>query len=163
MGNQAATINHSFGRLPATFFRNSSLYNGMQVQLTKAMSHGFQATAGFTWQKSIDTASGAVISDSVITAISTLNWFDPKLTRAVSDFNDAKVFTLNYLWDIPTPKSWSGLVRSAVGGWELGGIFLGFLRPAVYPSTCWRCTRLEQHRCVRLSQPRLGTWVRQPG
>jgi hypothetical protein len=123
MGNQAATINHSFGRLPATFFRNSSLYNGMQVQLTKAMSHGFQATAGFTWQKSIDTASGAVISDSVITAISTLNWFDPKLTRAVSDFNDAKVFTLNYLWDIPTPKSWSGLVRSAVGGWELGGIF----------------------------------------
>jgi hypothetical protein len=122
-GNRAATINHKFGRLPATFFRNSSLYNGMQVQLTKAMSHGFQATAGFTWQKSIDTASGAVISDSVITAISTLNWFDPKLTRAVSDFNDAKVFTLNYLWDIPTPKSWSGLVRSAVGGWELGGIF----------------------------------------
>ena len=122
-GKRAATINHKFGRLPATFFRNSSLYNGMQVQLTKAMSHGFQATAGFTWQKSIDTASGAVISDSVITAISTLNWFDPKLTRAVSDFNDAKVFTLNYLWDIPTPKSWSGLVRSAVGGWELGGIF----------------------------------------
>jgi hypothetical protein len=116
-------INKSFGRLPATFFRNSSLYNGMQVQVTKAMSHGFQATAGFTWQKSIDTASGAVISDSVITAISTLNWFDPKLTRAVSDFNDAKVFTLNYLWDIPTPKSWSGLLRSAVGGWELGGIF----------------------------------------
>jgi len=117
------TINKSFGRLPATFFRNSSLYNGMQVQLTKAMSHGFQATAGFTWQKSIDTASGAVISDSVITAISTLNWFDPKLTRAVSDFNDAKVFTLNYLWDIPTPKSWSGIARSAIGGWELGGIF----------------------------------------
>jgi Carboxypeptidase regulatory-like domain/TonB dependent receptor/TonB-dependent Receptor Plug Domain len=122
-GNRNPTINHSFGRLPATFFRNSSLYNGMQVQLTKAMSHGFQATAGFTWQKSIDTASGAVISDSVITAISTLNWFDPKLTRAVSDFNDAKVFTLNYLWDIPTPKSWSGIARSAVGGWELGGIF----------------------------------------
>ena len=117
------TINQSFGRLPATFFRNSSLYNGMQVQLTKVMSHGFQATAGFTWQKSIDTASGAVISDSVITAISTLNWFDPKLTRAVSDFNNSKVFTLNYLWDIPTPKSWSGFTRSAAGGWELGGIF----------------------------------------
>ena len=117
------TINQSFGRLPSTFFRNSSLYNGMQVQLSKVMSHGFQATAGFTWQKSIDTASGAVISDSVITAISTNNWFDPKLTRAVSDFNAAKVFTLNYLWDIPTPKSWSGFTRSAAGGWELGGIF----------------------------------------
>ncbi len=116
-------INQSWGRLPATFFRNSSLYNGLQLQLNKQMSHGFQVSAGFTWQKSIDTASGAVISDSVITAISTQQWIDPKLTRAVSDFNTARVFTLNYLWDIPTPKSWSGFARSAVGGWELGGIF----------------------------------------
>ncbi len=118
-----AKINQSWGRLPSTFFRNSSLYNGLQVQINKRMSHGFQVSGGFTWQKSIDTASGAVISDSVVTAISTLNWFDPKLTRAVSDFNSARVFTLNYLWDIPTPKAWSGFTRSALGGWELGGIF----------------------------------------
>lgn len=117
------TINKSWGRLPATFFRNSSVYNGLQTQVTKQMSHGFQATAGFTWQKSIDVGSGAVISDSVITGISTLNWFDPKLSRAVSDFNDAKVFTLNYLWDVPTPKAQNGFIRSATGGWELGGIF----------------------------------------
>ena len=116
-------INRSWGRLPATFFRSSSVYNGLQAQLTKRMSHGFQASAGFTWQKSIDTASGAVISDSVVTAISTQNWFDPKLTRGVSDFNDEKVFTLNYLWDVPTPKSWSGFAQTAGGGWELGGIF----------------------------------------
>ena len=116
-------INKSWGRLPASFFRNSSLYNGLQVQVNKTMSHGFQVSGGFTWQKSIDTASGAVVSDSVITAISTQQWFDPKQTRAVSDFNTAKVFTLNYLWDIPTPKSWNGFARSAAGGWELGGIF----------------------------------------
>src|SRR5437879_1594734 len=87
------------------------------------MSHGFQVQGSFTWQKSIDTASGAVISDSVITAISTLNWFDPKLTRAVSDFNDPKVLSINYLWNIPTPKSWSGFAGTVAGGWQLGGIF----------------------------------------
>jgi hypothetical protein len=117
------TLNQSFGRLPATFFRNSSVYHGLELQLTKTMSHGFQATASFTWQKSIDTASGAVISDSVVTAISTLNWTDPKLTRAVSDFNNDKVFSLNYLWNIPTPKSWSGFANKVAGGWQLGGIF----------------------------------------
>jgi len=117
------TINQSFGRLPATFFRNSSVYHGLELQLTKAMSYGFQATASFTYQKSIDTASGAVISDSVVTAISTLNWIDPKLTRAVSDFNNDKVFSVNYLWNIPTPKSWSGFAKTAAGGWQLGGIF----------------------------------------
>ena len=63
-------------------------------------------------------------SDSVITGISTLNWFDPKLSRAVSDFNDAKVFTLNYIWDVPMLEGHrDGFLRSATGGWELGGIF----------------------------------------
>lgn len=117
------TINKSFGRLPATFFRNSSVYHGLELQVTKALSHGFQIEGSFTYQKSIDTASGAVISDSVITAISTLNWFDPRLTRAPSDFNDPKVFSLNYLWNIPTPKTWTGFANGAAGGWQLGGIF----------------------------------------
>src|ERR1019366_2966992 len=60
------TLNQTVGRLPATFFRNSSVYHGLEAQLTKQMAHGFQVTGAFTFQKSIDTASGAVISDSVI-------------------------------------------------------------------------------------------------
>jgi len=107
--------------LPATFWRNSSVYNGLEASLTKQLSHGLQATVSFTYQKSIDTASGAVVSDSVITGISTLDWFDPKLTRAVSDFNTEKVFSANYLWNIPSPKS--GMLGSALGGWQLSGIF----------------------------------------
>ena len=122
-GGPGTRINKSFGRLPATFFRNSSVYHGLMAQLTKTLSHGFQVQGSFTWQKSIDTASGAVISDSVVTAISTLNWFDPKLTRGVSDFNDPKVFSLNYLWNIPTPKSLNRFAQGIVGGWQLGGIF----------------------------------------
>ncbi len=114
---------NGIGRLPSTFFRNSSVYHGLELQVTKQLSHGFQVTGSFTYQKSIDTASGAVISDSVITAISSLNWFDPKLTRGVSDFNDGKVLSINYLWNIPTPKAWSGFAGTVAGGWQLGGIF----------------------------------------
>ena len=116
-------LNQTVGRLPATFFRNSSVYHGLELQLTKQMSHGFQVNGSFTWQKSLDTASGAVISDSVITAISSLNWFDPKLTRGLSDFNDPKVLSINGLWNIPTPKSWTGVANTLVGGWQIGGIF----------------------------------------
>jgi hypothetical protein len=117
------TLNQTVGRLPTTFFRNSSVYHGLEVQVTKKMAHGFQVNGSFTFQKSLDTASGAVISDSVITAISSLNWFDPKLTRAVSDFNDEKVVSINGLWNIPTPKTWTGFLDKAVGGWQVGGIF----------------------------------------
>jgi Carboxypeptidase regulatory-like domain/TonB dependent receptor/TonB-dependent Receptor Plug Domain len=117
------TLNQTVGRLPATFFRNSSVYHGLEVQVTKNLSNGFQINGSFTYQKSIDTASGAVISDSVITAISSLNWFDPKLTRAVSDFNNSKVVSINGLWNIPTPKTWTGVADKALGGWQIGGIF----------------------------------------
>ena len=116
-------LNQTFGRMPATFWRNSSVYNGLEASLTKQLSHGLQATVSFTYQKSIDTASGAVVSDSVITGISTLDWFDPRLTRAVSDFNTSKVFSANYLWNIPSPNSWTGFAGSALGGWQLSGIF----------------------------------------
>ncbi|HET6144797.1 MAG TPA: TonB-dependent receptor [Candidatus Acidoferrales bacterium] len=117
------TLNQTVGRLPATFFRNSSVYHGLEVQLTKQMARGFQVTGSFTYQKSLDTASGAVISDSVITAISSLNWFDPRLTRGPSDFNNPKTVSINGLWNIPTPKTWTGIADKAVGGWQIGGIF----------------------------------------
>ncbi len=117
------TLNQTVGRLPATFFRNSSVYHGLEVQLTKQMSHGLQITGSFTYQKSLDTASGAVISDSVITAISSLNWFDPRLTRGPSDFNDPKIVSINGLWNIPTPKTWTGVADKVAGGWQVSGIF----------------------------------------
>jgi Carboxypeptidase regulatory-like domain/TonB dependent receptor/TonB-dependent Receptor Plug Domain len=117
------TLNQTVGRLPSSFFRNSSVYHSLQVQLNKRMSHGFQLTGSFTWQKSIDTASGAVISDSVITAISSLNWFDPRLTRGVSDFNDPKVLSINGVWNIPTVKTLHGFTGGIVNGWQVNGIF----------------------------------------
>jgi Carboxypeptidase regulatory-like domain/TonB dependent receptor-like, beta-barrel/TonB-dependent Receptor Plug Domain len=121
-GNGLHPLNPHVGRLPTTLFRNSSVYHGLQLQLTKRMSHGFQVQGSFAWQKSIDTQSGAVISDSVVTAISSLFFFDPKITRGVSDFNVGRVFSLNYLWDIPKPNV-SGVAGGFLGGWQVGGIF----------------------------------------
>ncbi|MGH9681718.1 MAG: TonB-dependent receptor domain-containing protein, partial [Candidatus Acidiferrales bacterium] len=42
------TLNQTVGRLPATFFRNSSVYHGLEVSLTKQLSHGFQVNGSFT-------------------------------------------------------------------------------------------------------------------
>src|SRR5260370_1727541 len=49
--------------------------------------------------------------------------FQPKLQRGVSDFDVTHNFVLNYSWAIPTPASFTGITRAALGGWELGGIF----------------------------------------
>jgi len=116
-------FNTHVGRENAVLFRNSSRYDGLELQLTKKMSHGFQVQGSFTWQKSFDTASAAAVGDQFTTGISSLYIFDPRLTRAPSDFNVNRVLTINYLWEVPTPKSFTGFARTALGGWQLGGLF----------------------------------------
>jgi hypothetical protein len=111
-------------RLRSTNFRNSSVYHGLEVQVTKRMSHGFQVGGSFTWSKSIDIASGAIFGDTFLNGISTgLDTINPRLTRGPSDFNVPRSLSINYLWDLPLPKFAQGVAAGFLGGWELGGIF----------------------------------------
>jgi Carboxypeptidase regulatory-like domain/TonB-dependent Receptor Plug Domain len=114
--------NPAIGREPTALFRNSSLYDGLQAEVNKKMSHGFEVVGSFSWSKCIDTASGGNIGDQYINGISTLFIFDPRVFRSVCDYNAGKNFTLSYLWNVPVPSSFSRLTRAALGGWQVGGI-----------------------------------------
>jgi hypothetical protein len=87
------------------------------------MSHGFRAQGSYTWAKSIDTSSGSTDGDQFQNGISSLFFFDQKLRRGLSDFNVGQNLTVSYTWDIPRPKSLSGVGRWALGGLEFGGIY----------------------------------------
>jgi hypothetical protein len=93
------------------------------VQLSKRMSHGFQIQGTYTWGKSIDTSSATVAGDAFGNSISSLNYFDTKLTRGLSDFNVGRTLVLNGTWEVPAPKSFSGLAHWVADGWQLGLIF----------------------------------------
>lgn len=116
-------LNPFIGREPYTLWRNSSVYNGLQAQVTKRMSHGFQIQGSFTWQKILDTASGGNAADQFLNGISSVFAFDPKVLRGPADFNIPKVLSINYLWSIPSPKADNRLANKILGGWQLGGIF----------------------------------------
>jgi hypothetical protein len=105
------------------FYRGGSSYNALEAQLAKRMSHGFQVQGTYTWSKSIDTSSASVAGDTFGNSISSLDWFDLKLNRALSDFNVGRTLVVNGTWELPTPKSWSAPAQWALGGWELGLIF----------------------------------------
>lgn len=122
IGGQFARINPFVGRQAAVLWRNSSIYNGLQIQVTKRMSRGFQVQGSFAYQKSIDVASGNQSGDQFLNGISSLPIFNSRLTRAVSDFNVPRVLSVNYLWQVPTPKSLSGIPETILGGWQFGGI-----------------------------------------
>jgi hypothetical protein len=70
----------------------------------------------------MDTSSATVAGDAFGNSISSLDWFDMKLTRGLSDYNVGRSFVLNATWELPSPKSWSGAAKWISEGWQLGTI-----------------------------------------
>jgi len=116
-------LNDNYGSIRGMFYQGRSYFNALELQLAKRMSHGFQFQSTFTWGKSIDTSSATVAGDAFGNSISSLNWFDMRLNRGLSDFNVGRTLVLNGTWAVPTSKSFSGPARWVTDGWELGLIF----------------------------------------
>ena len=122
-GNPPNTINPNFGSVRGIFYEGHSYYNALELQLAKRMARGLQVQGTYTWAKSIDTSSASVAGDTFGNSISSLHWFDMRLSRGLSDFNVGKTFVVNGTWDLPSPKSSSAVAQWGLGGWELGLIF----------------------------------------
>jgi hypothetical protein len=117
-------VNPKFGDIRGMLFRGDSYYHALDVGIQKRMSHGLQAQASFTWGKSIDTSSSTVAGDQFSNSVSSWwNWWNPKVSRAVSDFDIGRTFVINAMWGLPSLKSVSGPVGWITSGWQLGAIY----------------------------------------
>jgi hypothetical protein len=90
----------------------NSAYNSFQTMLEKRFSHGVQLQAAYTFSKSLDQASSFE---------ETLNPFNPRLSRALSLFNSAQRFVINYYWDLPVPR-YNGFKGRLLDDWSVSGI-----------------------------------------
>jgi len=86
------------------------------------MSRGLQFQVSYTLGKSTDDSSSTIAGDTFEQGLNSLYWFAPHQLRGPSDFNVEHTLAINTLWAIPTPASWTGFTKSALGGWQLGGI-----------------------------------------
>jgi hypothetical protein len=116
-------INPNAGDIRSLEWGGNSFYDALQLGVTKRMSHGFQIQGAYTWGKSIDTSSSSVASDAFRNTIPSLHWFDLKMGRGLSDFNIGRTLVLNGIWQLPSPKSLSGLTTWITSGWQLGSIY----------------------------------------
>ncbi|MBV8892650.1 MAG: hypothetical protein JO266_11880 [Acidobacteria bacterium] len=90
----------------------NSSYNSFQTSLEKRFAHGLQFQAAYTWSKSLDQASSFE---------ETLNPFHFNWSRALSLFNAAHRFVINYYWEVPIPKH-DGWLGKVVNDWTISGI-----------------------------------------
>jgi hypothetical protein len=116
-------LNPNAGDTRYIYWGGDSEFDALEAQVTKRMSHGFQAQGSFTWGKGIDTGSTSTHGDDFTNSIGSPFWFCKSCRRGLSDFNIGKTLVVNYVWDIPTPKTWGRLGSHVLGGWEPGGIF----------------------------------------
>jgi outer membrane receptor protein involved in Fe transport len=116
-------INPDNGAIRGVTWAGGSEYHALQVGVTEAMSHGLRVQGSYTFAKSIDTSSATLVGDAFGNSVSSLNWFDLKLGRGLSDFDIRRVLVINATWQVPTIKSASGPLVWAANGWELGVIY----------------------------------------
>ena len=118
-GNQLSPL---IGRMDTEQWINSTFFHGLEAQIEKKMSHGFQVQGSYTWSRAIDQGAGTAASDAFLSSIPSLFVFLPKYRRAAADFNVTQNLTINYIWSLPAPGSFHGPAAWAFRGWQLGGI-----------------------------------------
>ena len=118
-----ARINPNFGTIRFMSFGTDSSYQAGQFSIQKRMSHGFQLGGSYTYGKSMDNDSATIAGDAFANSITSWFWFNPQISRAVSDYNITHSASINGIWDVPGPKSLHGPAGALVNGWELGSIF----------------------------------------
>jgi Carboxypeptidase regulatory-like domain/TonB dependent receptor/TonB-dependent Receptor Plug Domain len=114
-------LNPNFGRIETLTWASNSFFDALELQIVKRLSHGFQIQGSYTWGKAIDESSGSTHGDPFGNSISADWLFDRTLRRGPSDFNIGQNLVINYIWNLPSPKS--GYAAWVFGGWQLGGIF----------------------------------------
>lgn len=116
-------INPNHGRIDALTWTSNNSYNGLQAQIEKRISHGIQVQGNYTYSKCLDDGSTSIAGDQFANSILNLFPFDPKLRRAVCDYNITQNATANLTWYLPSRHSDSGWSTWALNGWQLGAIF----------------------------------------
>ena len=137
LGNHSGQFlnNQAFSMYGWSSIGNSS-YNALQATLRKQFSHGVQFDLNYTYSKSLDITSAASRVGFAVYGYTNIglvgsrlaNAFNPKLARAVSDFDLPHQINLNWIADLPFGRGRafaaraSGLTDAFIGGWQLSGI-----------------------------------------
>jgi hypothetical protein len=106
----------------------SSVYNALQVQFQRRLSHGIQVLASYSWSHSIDTGSAgsnALASSFLVPSVANAN-------RGPSDFDIRNAFSTGVTWDLPIPHAnANAFTKGVFGGWSLESVLQARSAPPV--------------------------------
>ena len=121
-----------FSSLYAWASIGTSSYHAVQFILRHPSSHGLTLDASYTLSKSIDMSSTVERSNEFSTdnfgGTGIQNTWNPKLNKAVSDFDTRNLVSIDWVYALPVGrgKRWLGNTNRAIdavlGGWQFSGL-----------------------------------------
>jgi hypothetical protein len=96
-------------------------YHALTLNFTQRIWHGLVLDSNYTWSKALDNASnpGANNAGSNLPQ-------DPAnqaAEKGPSDFDHRHRFVTSFLYELPFLRNSAGWKRTALGGWQVGGIY----------------------------------------
>jgi hypothetical protein len=98
----------------------SSWYNGLEVSLTKRLSHHLQFLASYTFSKTLDTDGADINSTSAANALTLGDQNSPGQRWGRASFDRTQRFVFSTTWTLPSPTH--GVPRAVLGDWSLAAI-----------------------------------------
>src|SRR5262249_25959376 len=96
-----------------------SIYHGLRMSFNKRFGKGLQVQTSYTFSKSIDDGSAYLGSGDFS---QDRQPYGILKERALSAFDIRHSMYTNFTYDVPTPRSWSGVAGAALGGWSMSGV-----------------------------------------
>ncbi|MGP8252458.1 MAG: carboxypeptidase regulatory-like domain-containing protein [Terracidiphilus sp.] len=132
--NQSTFWADQFSSLYGLSTIGNSSYNALQFTLRHPSSHGLTLDFSYTFSKSLDleseTERGDVFTngDNGYVDFGIQNTWNPKLNKAVSDFDTHSLFTADWVYALPVGRGKAALGGSnrvadaLIGGWQFAGL-----------------------------------------
>ena len=96
--------------------RGSGRYNGLEIEVHKRFSHGFQAQGTYTYNSTLDNASSLYFGPAVPNVYNFQSQWGP------SDTYNRHIASISWLWDLPKVTGSNPALRAIANGWEATGL-----------------------------------------
>jgi len=103
----------------------NSYYNGLAVQASKRFSHGFQASASYTWSHEIDDGQNYGESTNNLWLNSPTYWLyngNYAADKGSGNLDQRHRFSLSWVWSPTITKRSGAFFKYVVNGWQFSNI-----------------------------------------
>ena len=119
----AVRLNPNFEGIIYFATNANSWYNALTVSLQRRFSAGLQMQLAYTWAKTLSEGDSYSVVDMSGAGPGRVRYVhDLSYDKGLSGWSVANNLRINYSYDLPLGRDWSGAAGHLLGGWQMTGI-----------------------------------------